>query len=243
MKITIVGVWGGFPEKNEATTGYLLQSANHNILIDCGSGVLSKVQNYIELKEIDTIILSHYHGDHSADIVPFQYEALISKNIGTRDKEVEIYGHDLDKEFDSLSFKGGTIGKKIDDKTILNFGDLKVSFKWVKHPVPCLAMRFEENGKVFSFSGDTQWCDEVVEICKDADLFICESALYNEQLGKINGHLTAGEVGKIAQMSNVKKLVLSHFPHFGDLNDLIKEAKEEFKGELYKANTGMVFEL
>src|SRR3712207_9222545 len=74
MKITVIGCWGAYPEKNEATTGYLLQTGEHNILIDCGSGILSRIQEYIPLNKIDSVILSHYHGDHVADIIPLQYE-------------------------------------------------------------------------------------------------------------------------------------------------------------------------
>lgn len=243
MKITVIGYWGAFPNKNEATSGYLLQGKDYNILIDCGSGILSKLQNYIDLSKIDAVILSHYHADHISDIFPFQYEAAISSNLGKRKKPLEIYAHNLDSKFNSLNYKGMTIAKVIDENTKLRFGDLNISFKWVKHEVPCLAMRFKEQGKVISYSGDTEWCNNVLEISKDADLLICETSLFNNQAEKIKGHLTAGEVGKIANMSKVKKLVLTHFPHYGNLDDLVKEAKEEFSGEVYKAETGLSFEL
>lgn len=243
MKITVVGYWGAYPEKNEATTGYLLQGEGYNILVDCGSGVLSKVQNYIPLTEIDAVILSHYHGDHFGDINCFQYQVGYTRSLGKRTNTLDIYGHNLSSEFNKLTYAGGTIGKKIDENTILKFGELKVSFKWSSHPVPCLAMRFEENGKVFAYSGDTEWSDNIIEVAKNADVFICECNLFNDQLGKAKGHLTAGEVGKIAKKSNVKKLVLTHFPHYGDLNQLVKEAQEEFEGEIVRAYSGLVFEL
>ncbi|KGM99736.1 MBL fold metallo-hydrolase [Clostridium botulinum] len=243
MRITVIGYWGAYPEKNEATTGYLLQSGDHNILVDCGSGILSKVQEYIPLNKIDSVMLSHYHGDHAADVIPLQYEAGISKKLSKRDKEIQIYGHNLSSEFKELTSKGISNGNKIDDNIEVTIGKLKVTFKWVKHPVPTLAMRFEEEGKVFAYSGDTEWCEGVIDIAKDADLFICETSLYNNQLGKVKGHLTAGEVGKIGSMNNVKKLVLSHLPHYGNLDDLVKEAKEEFNGEVYKAYSGLSFEL
>jgi ribonuclease BN (tRNA processing enzyme) len=51
------------------------------------------------------------------------------------------------------------------------------------------------------------------------------------------------EVGKIAKMANVKKLVLTHFPHYGDLDNLVKEAGEEFSGEIVKVESGLVLEL
>lgn len=243
MKITVIGYWGAFPKKNEATTGYLLETSNYNILIDCGSGVLSKVQNYIDLSKIDAVILSHYHADHMSDIFSFQYQASLALKLGMREKPLEIYAHDLDAKFNDLDYKDGSIGNKIDGDTVLNFNDLSIRFKWMKHPVPCLAMRFEEQGKVLVYSADTEWCDEIINIADNADLFICETSLFNKQKGQIDGHLTAGEVGKIANISKVKKLVLTHFPHYGNTDDLVKEAMEEFNGEVCKAETGVVFNL
>jgi ribonuclease BN (tRNA processing enzyme) len=243
MKITVIGYWGAFPKQNEATTGYLVQTENHNILVDCGSGVLSKVQNYIDLSKIDAVILSHYHADHISDIFCFQYEAALALKLGMRDKQLEIYAHDLDSKFSELNYKDGAIGKKIDENTVITFDNLNISFKWMKHAAPCLAMRFEEQGKILAYSADTEWCNQIVSIADKADLFICETSLFSKQKGQINGHLTAGEVGKIANIAKVKKLVLTHFPHYGNTDDLVKEAAEEFKGEIYKAETGAIFEL
>jgi ribonuclease BN (tRNA processing enzyme) len=40
---------------------------------------------------------------------------------------------------------------------------------------PCLGFRFEAEGKVIGFSGDTEWTDALIDIGREADLFICES--------------------------------------------------------------------
>jgi ribonuclease BN (tRNA processing enzyme) len=243
MKITIVGYWGAYPEQGEATSCYLLQTENYNILIDCGSGALSAVQKYIKLDDIDAIILSHYHWDHVADIFSYQYNTAISFNIGNRKKPLEIYGHKKDYMFDKLNYNEYCISKEIDEKTILNFNSLKVSFNWCKHSVPSLAMKFEENGTKVVFSGDTEYCEGIVEISKNADIFLCECSLYNEQYGKLKGHLTAGEAGKISQKSNVKTLVLTHLPHYGDIDELKEQSLKKFEGKIEMAYSGKVFEI
>lgn len=243
MKLTVIGYWGAFPNKNEATSGYLINSGDYNILVDCGSGVLSAVQNYIDLSKIDAVILSHFHADHISDVYCLQYEAYLSLKINIRKKPLEIYAHDLDSKFNDLNYKNATVAKRIDDKTVLNFGDLNVSFKKVTHEVPCFAMRFQENNKVITYSADTEWCNEIIDLSNGADLFICETSLFNNLKGQVSGHLTAGEVGKVANMSKVKKLLLTHFPHYGNLEQLVAESKEEFKGKIYKAKTGLIFEL
>ena len=40
---------------------------------------------------------------------------------------------------------------------------------------PCLGLRIEAEGKVIAFSGDTEWTDALIDIGREADLFICEA--------------------------------------------------------------------
>ena len=51
MKITVIGCYGAYPELNGATAGYLVESKNTKVLLDCGSGVIAKLQNYIQLAD------------------------------------------------------------------------------------------------------------------------------------------------------------------------------------------------
>ncbi|MCY6372705.1 MBL fold metallo-hydrolase [Clostridium ganghwense] len=243
MKITVIGYRGSFPGKNEATSGYLVQSGDKNLLIDCGSAVLSQLSNYIDLNMIDAVILSHYHADHISDIYCLQYQTAAAYKLGMRKKPLEIYAHNLDKKFNNLTYKNFCIAHPIDPDAKLSFGDLNIAFQWMNHGAPCLGMRLEEKGRVFAYSADTEWCERVLEISQNADIFLCECSLFNRQTGQLKGHLSAGEVGKIAVNSNVKKLVLTHLPQYGDLNELVKEAKEQFSGEVIKARVGLVLEL
>ncbi|WMJ80057.1 MBL fold metallo-hydrolase [Clostridium sp. MB40-C1] len=243
MKITVIGCYGGFPSKNEACSGYLVESGEHKVLIDCGSGVLSLIQNYVDINKIDAIILSHYHGDHISDIYCFQYEMAIAFAFGLRNKPLEIYAHKLNGKFQELNYKNFCVAKEINENTTLNFGKLNITFKWMNHEEPSLGMRLEENGKVLAYSGDTGWCDNIIKISQNADVFLCEASLLNEYVGKIQGHLSGGQAGKIASNSGVKELVLTHFPHFIDLNQLEKEAAQEYNGSILKAKKGLVLEL
>lgn len=243
MKVTVIGCSGSFPGKNQATSGYLVESGEYSVLIDCGSGVLSTVQNYIDLNKIDAVILSHYHADHISDIYCFQYQVAAAYKLGMRKKTLDIYVHNSDAKFQELTYKNFCIAKPIDPNSKINFGDLSITFQWMNHVSSCLGMRLEEKGKVFSYSADTEWGDGVLQISQNADVFLCECSLFNKQKGQIKGHLSAGEAGKIAANSNIKKLVLTHLPQYGDINELVREAKEEFSGEVIKAKTGLVLEL
>lgn len=68
MKITVIGMWGGYPKKDGPCSGYLVEQDGFSMLIDCGSGVLVKLQEFIDLNEINDVLLSHYHYDHASDV-------------------------------------------------------------------------------------------------------------------------------------------------------------------------------
>lgn len=227
----------------QATSGYLLQAGRHSILLDCGSGVLGQLQQYIELEEIDAVVLSHYHHDHVADLGCLQYAARVLMDLGKRDKPLDIYGHAEDGNFAGLTYHEFSRGHAIDTVTPLCLGDVTFTFQRNVHPDPCFSMRVESNGKVLAYISDTQWEDGLVQAAKDADLLICESSLYNEYKGVVSGHLTAGEAGRIAQEAHVKNLVLSHLPHFGNHADLVAQAAGVFNGPVKLAETGKIWEL
>ena len=77
MNIIPLGIWGGYPKANSATSSFLIEHEGFHCLFDCGSGVLSSLQNYIELDQLDAVVISHYHADHIADIGSLQYSRLI----------------------------------------------------------------------------------------------------------------------------------------------------------------------
>src|SRR5699024_12774482 len=86
MKVTIIGFWGGYPAAGGATSAYLVEEKDFKLLVDAGSGSLSKLQNYINISDLDAVIVSHYHHDHVADIGVLQYAKL----VGSRSEERRV---------------------------------------------------------------------------------------------------------------------------------------------------------
>lgn len=243
MKITVIGFWGAYPEKMEATSAYLVQTDKINLLLDCGSGALSLLQNHIKLEELDAVILTHYHGDHSADVKTLQYSALILNKLGKRTNPLELYGVKEEPDFSNLNYGKVCKGIEINSNSILNLGDLTLTFSDNIHPVTCLAVKVQQGEKSFVHTSDTQWNDNLLELCKNSNVIFSECNLYNEQLGMVPGHLTAGEAGRLAKLSEASKLILTHLPHHGNHNDLLNEAKEEFHGSIELAKSNLVIEI
>ncbi len=220
-----------------------MQSDNFNILLDCGSGVLTLLQNHLDLEHLDAVVISHYHWDHIADIGCLQYASRVLMDLGKREKPLHIYGHREDAYFERLTYHSYSIAHGYDTAGSVKIGDLNFSFSRNVHPDPCFSMRIEKNNKTLVYIADTEWTDDLVTIAKNADLLLCESSLYDEYIGRIPGHLTSGEAGVVAAEAGVQQLVLNHLPHFGDHNLLVKQAGKKFNGPVELAATGKAWEL
>jgi len=72
---------------------------------------------------------------------------------------------------------------------------------------PCLGFRFEIEGKVIAFSGDTEWTDVLIEIGREADLFICEAYTRDKP---IQTHMALSLLEKHLGQIRPKRLVLTH---------------------------------
>ena len=242
MKLTVIGCWGAYPGPGGASSGYLIENEgsdnNDRFLLDCGSGILSKLYEYTDITKLNNVVLSHYHADHIADIGCFQYAAKVQISLGERNIPISIYGHNLSDYFDKLSYEDASIGKPVKEGVPLVLGSLTLHFKQTPHPAPSFAVRVETKDGSLGYTGDTGWDDDLVKFFKGVDLFLCESSLYNKYKDMVEGHLTAGEAGRLAKEAEVGKLILTHLPHSGVHGDLKKEAGEFFKGQIDIAEGG-----
>ncbi|MBM7702658.1 MBL fold metallo-hydrolase [Metabacillus iocasae] len=239
MKVTVVGFWGGYPHRNEATSSYLVEHEGFKLLVDCGSGALAQLQNYIEPEDVDAMIISHYHHDHIADVGVFQYARLIQKHLGKALEVLPIYGHSHDKHgFERLTHSGITQGFAYDPNETLQIGPFSISFLQTKHPVTCYAMRIQAGNETIVYTADSSYIEEFVPFSRDADFMICECNFYGNQDGSGAGHMTSVDAGKLAAQSNVKHLLLTHLPHYGNHQQLLTEARQHFQGEITIAKSG-----
>lgn len=244
MKLTVIGYWGGYPKKNGASSGYLLEHDGFKLLLDCGSGVLAKLQNVVQPEELDAVILSHYHSDHIADIGVLQHARLIQGYLGKPMTVLPIFGHHFNQnEFTKLTYKEITKGVAYDPSGNLSVGPFQISFLKTDHPVPCYAMRIEADEQTLVYTGDGSYKSELIDFCKQANLLLCECNFYGDQDGKQAGHMTSIEAGELAQQALVKELCLTHLPHFGKTKQLISEASSKYTGIIKMAEEFLTISL
>ena len=233
MKITVLGSYGPYPGPGGACSGYLLDSGEAKVLIDCGNGTLSRLQQVINFKDLDVIILSHLHSDHISDALILRYALGIQLIKGTTKKSMPLYAPGLPVEdFGRLQFQNAFELHKIEENLHFTYKNLKIRFMLMDHPVPCYGVEILEGNKKFVYSGDTKYCRAIVDLSKGADLFLCESGVLEIDKTASTAHLSAKEAGLIGTESKVKKMLLTHFWPEYKLDDIYNEAKDVFKGDL-----------
>lgn len=226
MKLTALGVWGGYPTRDAGTTSYLLQSEEgFNLLLDAGSRAVTELEHELSPNDLDAIILSHYHEDHIADLGALrQYRQLQT----VKPEILPIYGHQENEyEFSKLSLENVSEGIAYDVENGTSVGPFDIQFLKTVHPVICYAMRIVERatGQVLVYTGDTGYFAGLVDFSKEADILLADVYFFKDK-AKMPNHLSSVEAGEIAAQANVKKLILTHLPQVGDLQVLREEAQE-----------------
>ena len=70
MNITILGSGTLVPSLTRNPSGTIIELKDNLILFDCGSGTLRQLLNTrYDYKEIDTVLISHFHTDNINDLV------------------------------------------------------------------------------------------------------------------------------------------------------------------------------
>lgn len=230
MLLTVLGNNGPFPAAGGACSGYLINEGNTNILVDCGNGVLSNLLKIMPFERLDAIILTHLHSDHMSDMMVLRYAIQTKISRGVMKNPMHVYAPpEPVEEYQRLDLKGIFNLKPVTPELALSFGSMKIIFREMKHPVRCYGVSFESGGKRFVFSGDTSWSQSIIEFSKGADVVMLDAGLMAKDKTSDNvPHLTARECGLVAKEAGVGKLLLTHFWPEYNVNDLLKEARENF---------------
>jgi len=241
VELKIIGYWGGDPGVDGASSTYVISKNDFHLVVDIGSGGLCKLQKYVNVTDIDAVILSHYHADHVADVGVLQQALLVQSFLTESVTTVPIYAHkENDVAFHQLTDDFTESVAYVPENT-LKIGPFFIRFLRTKHSVPCFGMRITDGNSTIVYTADSAYQDEWIKFSKDADLLLAESNFYKGQDAAKAGHMTSEEVGIIAKNADVKEVILTHLPHFGEHAQLVKETKEVFTGPVTLAKEGLTW--
>jgi ribonuclease BN (tRNA processing enzyme) len=219
VEVKLLGTGNSFAAGGRSNACILVTAEEGRVLLDCGASALPMITRTCDTRSIDAIAISHLHGDHVGGI---PYLALEQKWAG-RTRPLVIAGPpSLERWFDAVgpwlvdNLYDGPLPYELDfrpwtDKP-MRVGPAEVTAFPVVH-VPAsdpYGFRVRIGGKVIAYSGDTTWCDQLIEIADGADLFICEATPFE---GKNPVHLSAKELAAHLPELRCKRLVATHLDH------------------------------
>lgn len=236
MRCTVIGCWGGSCRKDGACSGYLLQHGDAALLLDCGSGVASAVQNVIPLTQLHHVVVSHYHFDHCSDAGALDYGRLIDTQRGMTSTPLTFWAPDDAAELARLAMPPYSEAQAVHAGETVQIGPFSCSFLRTKHPVECLAVRVECAGGVLVYTADGAYTEELAAFAAGADVLITECSLYAGADGSRAGHMACTDAARLATRAKPGTLVLSHLPVYGDVQELLRDVQAVWDGKTLLAS-------
>jgi ribonuclease BN (tRNA processing enzyme) len=244
--LTILGSGTCVPSLNRSACSALIASKDVQLLLDLGPGTMRRLlEANTSIFDIGFIFFSHFHPDHTGELVSFLFASKYPDRNRRKDPLTIVAAKGFSDFFTGLKqVYGEWIELSPEIITIIELDNTVEDFRRfdaftvqsipVKHREESIAYRIEiPAGISIVYSGDTDFCENLILLAKDADVLICESALPDNL--KVEGHLTPSLAGKIATAANVKKLVLTHFYPECDTVDIEAQCRKTYLGPLVLA--------
>ena len=219
--MTVLGKSPAWADAGGACSGYLVESGDTCVLLDCGPGVLGKLRELRDYASVDAIVLSHLHADHMLDVVPYASALLYGPRWGDGAPRPALHAPPGAREaFARVCVGSGMFDHHVTDafelmeydpEQPLAIGPFTVRFQAVPHFIPAYAIELDEDGRRLTFSADCGPNPELCAFAEGTDLLLIEASATDGDVGQgERGHLTAREAGEHGRRAGARRLVLTH---------------------------------
>jgi ribonuclease BN (tRNA processing enzyme) len=263
VRITVLGKSPSWQDIGGACSGYLVQTDEFTLLLDCGNGVFSKLRRVCDYVDVGAVLISHLHADHFLDLIPFSY----ALTYAPRQQPVPVAGWpgtanparpQLYAPVGAGEFFRHVVGCWGNDDLVenafelheydapdeLRVGPFRVRFCEVPHYTPTYAVEVAANGSGrLTYSADCSPNDDLVTFAQDTDVLLIEATLPRPERTGVRGHLTPGEAGALGRRAGARQLVLTHFSDELDADWARAEAAEAYGQGVELAREGAVYTL
>lgn len=205
------------------------------LLIDCGGDVLQRFREAGgAVDDVAALIVTHAHPDHCSGFPLFierlwlhgHHDAISVRGIAPA---LEQIGRLWDafapiaQDWDIPTIDTRAISYA-PASLVWDHAPWRVTASPVEHGIDNVGLRIEHvpSGRVLAYSCDTEPCDAVVDLARDADLLV------HEATGSGDGHSMMEEAAETAQAAAAKRLLLVHLPE-GDKQDELAKAQDIFR--------------
>ncbi len=246
MRLTILGSGTCVPSLDRSSCAVLIRTGGRRLLIDCGPGTMRRLlRTGTTIFDLDYILLSHFHPDHSAEIVPLLFATKYPDGGRRRRPLTIVAGRGFQRFYDGLRAVYGSwielapgllkiveLGTERQEQ--MAAGAFTLTSAPVVHGPESLAYRIDSpDGHSIVYSGDTDYSENLIELARAADILVCECATPDGM--KVDGHLTPSLAGEIARRAKVAQLILTHFYPACEAVDLYAQCRRSYSGSLLLA--------
>jgi len=219
MKVTFVGSGDAFGTGGRFNTCFLVQHSSGAFLIDCGASSLVAIRKLrVDPNLVDTIFVSHLHGDHFGGVPFFLLDAQFYSRrrtpltlVGPRGFQTRL------TEALEVFFPGSSKTNPKFDLSVVEldaglertFGSVQLLPFLVSHEcgAPPFALRLACDGKIIAYSGDTEWTENLISAARSADLLIAECLTFDKP---IKFHMSYSALRPNLDRIGAQRVVLTH---------------------------------
>lgn len=269
FNITLLGTGTPRLQADRYGPSSLVEAGDEKFIIDCGRGTLQRVfESGTPITSIGKVLLTHLHSDHTVGfpdvwLTPWAFERKGDFQVwgpaGTEDMMAKLeaaFAFDIETRplHDGIEAKDAAIcAEDIKPGVFYDRMGIKITAFEVDHsPVnPAYGYRVDYEGKSVVFSGDTNYCESLIEHSRDVDILFCnvsggrENITIHSERDKsiMKLHLMPEDAGRIFDKANVRLAVYIHMVQHSDIIDIIDRTRQTYTGPLKIGNDLMVFEV
>lgn len=244
VHVQFLGSGDAFGSGGRLQSCILVSHPGGRFLIDCGASAMVSLRRFdVDPNTIDSVFLSHLHGDHFGGLPFFILDAQF---VSRRTAPLLVAGPPgLSTRLPGAMevFFPGSAGVK--RKFAIDVVEMEPRVRFsVKaigvtpfiglHPSGdnAYSLRFEVDGTVIACSGDTEWTDALAEAARRADLLIAEAYFYDK---KVPFHLDYRTLMEKSAGLGIRRTVITHMSA-----DMLSKAGQV---ECDAADDGRVFDV
>lgn len=163
--------------------------------MDCGATTMTGINRLgIDPNAIETILITHLHGDHFSGLVWWLMHAnyvsnrtaplVIAGPAGLRER-LYAASEALFPGMAATQYRFPLDFREFASQVPIELGAVRVTPYQVNHPsgAQAFAVRLDGEGRSLGFSGDTEWVDNLVPCARGADLMIVDCFGYDTDIG------------------------------------------------------------
>ena len=181
MEINIIG--SGSIGATDMSASTLIDK---KILVDVPNGIVKHIKKLgYNTGEIESILITHLHGDHFFDIPFFMFDRYFQKNDnlvciycpkGTKEKVKLLFDIGFPGDFDRINHAINVKFVEFDGESKIEGKDFVAYSKYVEHGnfEPAYGYIINLNNKKIGFSGDSKLCNAIENIVADTDISILD---------------------------------------------------------------------